>query len=108
LPEALPYPRLYLALDAVIEAIALAPAARGWALTLARYEQLVLAELGYGLDDDALPRALTDPTADDWSDVFAALRVLGDALGAQIMVDRRAVTLESRARLIDRLKRAVA
>jgi DNA repair protein RecO (recombination protein O) len=34
--------------------------------------------------------------------------VLGDALGAQIMVDRRAVTLESRARLIDRLKRAVA
>jgi len=108
LPEALPYPRLYLALDAVIEAIALAPAARGWALTLARYEQLVLAELGYGLDDEALPPALTDPTADSWPDVFTALRVLGEALGAQIMVDRRAVTLESRARLIDRLKRAVA
>ena len=108
LPEALPYPRIYLALDAVVESIALAPAARGWALTLARYEQLLLAELGYGLDDDALPVALTDPDANDWPDVLAALHGLGEALGAQILVDRRAVTLEARARLVDRLKRAVA
>ncbi|WP_010162872.1 DNA repair protein RecO [Sphingomonas sp. PAMC 26617] len=108
LPEALPYPRIYLALDAVIETIALAPAARGWALTLARYEQLLLAELGYGLDDDALPPALTDPDANEWHEILAAVRILGEALGAQILVDRRAVALEARARLVDRLKRAVA
>jgi DNA repair protein RecO (recombination protein O) len=50
LPEAQPYPRLHAALGGVIGAIAAAPAARGWALALARYELLLLAELGFGLD----------------------------------------------------------
>ena len=50
LPEAQPYPRLYDALAAVLDAIAVAPAARGWAGALARYELLLLAELGFGLD----------------------------------------------------------
>jgi DNA repair protein RecO (recombination protein O) len=50
LPEAQPYPRLYAALGGVIGVIAAAPAARGWALALARYELLLLAELGFGLD----------------------------------------------------------
>jgi len=50
LPEAQPYSRLYAALGGVIGAIAAAPAARDWALALARYELLLLAELGFGLD----------------------------------------------------------
>ncbi len=50
LPEAQPYPRLYDALAAVLDAIEAAPAARGWAGALARYELLLLAELGFGLD----------------------------------------------------------
>jgi DNA repair protein RecO (recombination protein O) len=50
LPEAQPYPRLYDALDAVLDAIEAAPAARGWATALVRYELLLLAELGFGLD----------------------------------------------------------
>ncbi|AOH85425.1 DNA repair protein RecO [Sphingomonas panacis] len=50
LPEAQPYPRIYAALTGVIGAIAAAPAARDWALALARYELLLLAELGFGLD----------------------------------------------------------
>jgi DNA repair protein RecO (recombination protein O) len=50
LPEAQPYPRLFSALSAVLDAIEAAPAARGWAVALARYELLVLAELGFGLD----------------------------------------------------------
>jgi len=50
LPEAQAYPRLYDALAAVLDAIEAAPAARGWAGALARYELLLLAELGFGLD----------------------------------------------------------
>lgn len=50
LPEAQPYPRLHAALTGVIAAIEAAPAARGWAAALVRYELLLLAELGFGLD----------------------------------------------------------
>ena len=50
LPEAQPYPRLFSALAGVLDAIEAAPAARGWAVALARYELLILAELGFGLD----------------------------------------------------------
>jgi DNA repair protein RecO (recombination protein O) len=50
LPEAQPYPRLFDALDGLLGAIAAAPVARGWAAALVRYELLVLAQLGFGLD----------------------------------------------------------
>lgn len=52
LPEGLPYPRLHAALTGMIGAIEAAPAARGWAAALVRYELLLLAELGFGLDLD--------------------------------------------------------
>lgn len=50
LPESQPYPALHAALSAVLDAIAVAPSARQWAAALARYELLLLAELGFGLD----------------------------------------------------------
>jgi DNA repair protein RecO (recombination protein O) len=50
LPEAQPYPRLYDALDAFLALIEAAPSALGWASLLVRYELLLLAELGFGLD----------------------------------------------------------
>lgn len=50
LPEGQAYPRLYAALDGVLAAVKAAPAARGWATALVRYELLLLAELGFGLD----------------------------------------------------------
>jgi DNA repair protein RecO (recombination protein O) len=50
LPEGQPYPRLYEALHGLLGAIEAAPAARGWAAALVRYELLLLSELGYGLD----------------------------------------------------------
>ena len=50
LPEAQPYPHLYSALDGVLAAVTAAPAARGWAAALVRYELLMLTELGFGLD----------------------------------------------------------
>jgi DNA repair protein RecO (recombination protein O) len=53
LPEAQPYPRLYSALDALLAAIEAAPSASGWGAALVRYELLLLAELGFGLDLDS-------------------------------------------------------
>jgi DNA repair protein RecO (recombination protein O) len=46
----LPYPRIHAALDGLLGAIEAAPSARGWAGALARYELLLLSELGFGLD----------------------------------------------------------
>ncbi|GGB36711.1 DNA repair protein RecO [Sphingomonas metalli] len=53
LPEAQPYPRLYDALDGMLSAIEAASAARGWAGGLVRFELVLLAELGFGLDLEA-------------------------------------------------------
>ena len=50
LPEGQPYPRLYQALGGVLDAIEAAPSASGWGAALVRYEMLILAELGFGLD----------------------------------------------------------
>jgi len=50
LPEGTPYPAIHTALGAVLDAVEAAPAARGWAVALVRYELLLLAELGFGLD----------------------------------------------------------
>lgn len=52
LPEGQAYPRLHDGLDGVLAAIEAAPTARGWAGSLVRYELLLLAELGFGLDLD--------------------------------------------------------
>ena len=50
LPEGQPYPRLFLALEGLLDAIEAAPSAAGWGAALVRYELLILAELGFGLD----------------------------------------------------------
>lgn len=50
LSEGTPHPALFQALDGVLGAVEAAPAARGWAAALVRYELLLLAELGFGLD----------------------------------------------------------
>jgi DNA repair protein RecO (recombination protein O) len=50
LPEGQAYPHLYEALDGLLSAVEAAPAAKGWANALVRYELLILGELGFGLD----------------------------------------------------------
>ena len=62
LPEAQPYERLYNALDALLAVIEAAPSALGWAGPLARFELLLLAELGFGLD---LERCAVSGSNDD-------------------------------------------
>ncbi len=53
LPEAQPYPCLHLALEGLLDAIEAAPSASGWGAALVKYELLLLAELGFGLDLDS-------------------------------------------------------
>jgi DNA repair protein RecO (recombination protein O) len=50
LAEGQPYPRLYEALEGLLDAVEAAPSANGWGAALVRYELLLLAELGFGLD----------------------------------------------------------
>lgn len=52
-PEEQPYPRLYEALGGLLAAVEAAPSAVGWGPAIVRYELLLLAELGYGLDLDS-------------------------------------------------------
>lgn len=52
LPEGQPYPPLFQALQGLLDAIEAAPSAAGWGAALVRYELLLLAELGFGLDLD--------------------------------------------------------
>lgn len=99
LPERNPYPSLYSALEAVLEAICSAPSARGWLPGLITYETMLLRELGYGGEKPDLSggfeaqldvmRALHKPLgryilADSQSDVMAARRSLGERLARML------------------------
>ncbi|MFL6733839.1 MAG: DNA repair protein RecO [Sphingomicrobium sp.] len=53
LPEGQQYPRLHATLEGLLSAIEAAPSASGWGAALVRYEILLLAELGFGLDLEA-------------------------------------------------------
>jgi DNA repair protein RecO (recombination protein O) len=97
LPEAQPYPRLFEGLDGLLAAIEAAPSARGWAAALVRYELLLLAQLGFGLDEAELA-ALPDT-------ILPRLKLTGRLLARDLLTDRRAEVLAARERLIDRLKR---
>jgi DNA repair protein RecO (recombination protein O) len=100
LPEGQPYPPLFEGLDGLLTAIEAAPSARGWAAALVRYELLLLAELGFGLDEEeysAFPASTPE-----------GLRFTGDRLARDILTDRRAEVFAARERLIERLKRMAA
>ncbi len=96
LPEGHPYPALHMALDGVLTAIELAPAARVWAGAVARYEELLLRELGYA-----------DEAEGSEAPVIMMARNR-ERLVAHVLGDRRADVMAARERLVERLKRAVA
>lgn len=50
LPEGQPYPIIHEGLEGLLEAVEAAPAASAWGAALVRFELLLLAELGFGLD----------------------------------------------------------
>lgn len=89
LPEGHPYPRVFSALDGVLRAIASAPSVRSWVDAFARYEALMIAELGYGSEE---PRDL---------------RTMGVCIRETLLIGRRADVMAARERLMDRIDRAL-
>lgn len=144
LPEGQPYPAIYHALCATLEVMALAASARQWSAAVARYEYLLLAELGFGLNlthcavtgqseklcyvspksgcavsEQAatgyesklfrLPTFLTGVDKDPpLCDVMDGLLITGHFLNRDILDGRRIDLIDVRARLTERLNRAVA
>ena len=141
LPEGQPYPRLYLAFEGLLDAIEAAPSAAGWGAALVRYELLLLAELGFGLDlercavtggnDDlvavsprsgravsavgaepyagkllALPAFLRQGGPAAWPEIAQGLDLTGHFLLRDLITDRARPIAETRARLVERLRRA--
>jgi DNA repair protein RecO (recombination protein O) len=98
LPERQPFPALYAALCGLLEAICVAPSARGWALSLLTYEVLLLRELGYGT-----PVERPDP--DDWAGLLHAFDRLGRDLERYPLAHRRTDVMAARAMLRERLAR---
>ena len=81
-----PYPRIHQALDGLLSAIEAAPSVRGWAAALVRYEMLLLAEMGFGLD---LSRCAASGTTEDliWvspKSGMAVSRAAGEPYAAQL------------------------
>lgn len=96
LPERHPYPALYVALGALLDAICTAPSARGWASGLVAYEVLLLRELGYGAASKARPAIADLPEALAWLDRLErpiATRLLAhtraDVMGARVLLRER-------------------
>jgi DNA repair protein RecO (recombination protein O) len=97
LPERNPYPRLYSALGATLDAICHAPSARGWLRALLAYEALLLRELGYG---GAPPRTEADLGA--LLQIFARNAA---PLERYLLADRKGDAMAARALLGERLEK---
>jgi len=97
LPERNPYPALYSALGALLDAVCHAPSARGWLPALITYEVLLLRELGYGGER---------PDPDDELEAMLANfdRVEGP-LARYLLADRRGDVMAARHLLRERLAR---
>ena len=95
LPERQPYPHIYEALLGLLDAIEAAPSASGWGMALARFEALLVADLGYGGEG---------PTS---ADIFRALKESGDRLFGDVLAGRTDSLEDSRYRLVERLRRAL-
>jgi DNA repair protein RecO (recombination protein O) len=103
LPEEHPYPNLHYALDGVLSAVELAPAARVWAGAVAQYEALLIRELGYAEELQTGINAAAAPAA-----VMSFMARNRKRLIEHLLGDRHTDVMAARERLIDRLKRAVA
>lgn len=97
LPERQPFPALHTALDALLEAIAIAPSARGWVSGLITYETLLLSELGYGGE--------APPPAPDVPAQLAQLAVLERRLAHYLLAGPKSDVMGARKLLNQRLQR---
>lgn len=98
LPDRQPFPVLFEALGGVLEAVCVAPSARGWALGLVRYEVLLLRELGYGTP-------VSRPPDGDWPALLDTFDRVGRELARYPLADRRRDVMAARDHLRERLGR---
>lgn len=105
LAERQPYPRLFEAFGGLLDAVEAAPSASGWGAALARFELLLVSELGYGRVAPAVPPQLSGGRALDWDEILAALDLSGTYLFREVLAGRTESLHDSRARLVDRLRR---
>lgn len=105
LPERHAYPGLYEALDGLLDAVALAPSARGWVSGLIAYETMLLRELGYGggRPDDAGDRG--GDRGGDWPMQLQALAALEPLLAHYLLAGARGDVMAARNQLTERLAR---
>ena len=96
LPERNPYPNLYSALSATLDAICHAPSARGWMRAVLGYEALVLRELGYG--GAAPPEA-------DLGALLGLFARQAAPLERYLLADRKGDAMAARAMLAERLEK---
>lgn len=101
LPERHPYPTLYSALQALLDAICSAPSARGWVGALVAYEVLLLRELGYGAADRARPAIA------DLDEALAWLDRLQESIATRLLAHARGDVMGARALLRERLGKMV-
>lgn len=98
LPERQPFPPLYDALAALLDAVCAAPSARGWVLPLLSFEVLLLRELGYGVP-------VNRPDPGDWAETLRVFDRIGRDITRYPLADRRADVMGARAMLRERLAR---
>lgn len=102
LPEGDSYPHIHSALDGVLTAVELSPAARRWAGAVAQYEEILLSQLGYA-QQLAGHTSSKEPAAMAAANQMSANRA---RLVEHVLGDRRADVMAARERLVERLKRA--
>ncbi|GGD90285.1 hypothetical protein GCM10011515_07380 [Tsuneonella deserti] len=96
LPERNPYPSVYSALSATLDAICHAPSARGWLRAVVLYEALLLRELGYGGGA---------PDQDDLGDLLELFARQAAPLERYLLADRKGDAMASRVMLGERLEK---
>lgn len=98
LPEQHPYPALHAALEALLEAVALASSARGWLGGLNAYEALLLRDLGYG-------GAGRTSSGTDLAALLEALAAREAPLAQLLLAATKRDVMGARRRLTERLAR---
>ena len=105
LPERSPYPNLYTALGALLDAICAAPSARGWINGLVTFETLMLREMGYG--GSGLRCGLRGGEIADLSVSLDILGRLEEPIATYLIAEQRADVMAARTLLLRRLSKMI-
>ncbi|WP_298467498.1 recombination protein O N-terminal domain-containing protein [uncultured Erythrobacter sp.] len=97
LPERNPYPSLYQALSALLDAVCHAPSASGWLAAMVAYETMLLREMGYG--------GQRPDMEGDFEAQFDTFRALHRPLGRYVLADSKSDVMAARIALGERLGR---